>query len=60
MSRAHVRMPQSHLGKRRKRSQEWGGRKGPGWERGHGGDKEEMIRYCVGAIGLKLWGPAEK
>jgi hypothetical protein len=46
-------MPQSHLGGRRKQSQEGEGRKEPGWERGQGGEEGKMIRYWVRGTGLR-------
>ena len=42
--RAQVRIPQSHLRRRRKQSQVRG-KEGPRWERGQGGEKGNMIRY---------------
>jgi hypothetical protein len=51
--RTKVRTPQSHLGGRRKQSQD-GGREGPGWESGEGGEEENMIKYWVGG---KDWSP---
>ena len=43
--KAQVRTPQSHLGGKRKQSQERGGREGPGREWGLGGERGDMIRY---------------